>query len=160
MTCLPRPVSTKTVPSQRSVGCSKPTMIPSNSPHPTLPHPTPPTPSSIPIFSTCQMNQQLQGWADEFGGDFELTIAGTRVVFVTEAEEIRRLLLLRPSKLRRGWTPVRNVPFFFFRLRNNYRIIFFYTNSVLYCSKYTEVYNTGQTNIQHYFSKLVALQKH
>lgn len=52
------------------------------------------------------MNQQLEGWADEFGGDFELTIAGNRVVFVTRAEDIRHILLLRPAVFRRGWMPV------------------------------------------------------
>jgi len=57
---------------------------------------------------SCQLHQQLEGWADEFGGDFELTITGKRIVFVTGAEDIRRILLSRPTKFRRGWTTVRD----------------------------------------------------
>ena len=53
-----------------------------------------------------QMMQQVEGWADEFGGDYEVTLVGKRVIFVTEAEDMRRILLLRPSKFKRGWRPV------------------------------------------------------
>lgn len=53
-----------------------------------------------------QLNQQMEGWADEFGGDYEQTIMGKRVVFVTGVEDIRRILLLRPAKFKRGWTAV------------------------------------------------------
>lgn len=56
-------------------------------------------------LETEKLNQQVQGWADGFGGDFELTITGKRVVFVTGAEDIRRILLLRPTMFRRGWMP-------------------------------------------------------
>ncbi|CAN0178058.1 unnamed protein product, partial [Ectocarpus fasciculatus] len=52
-----------------------------------------------------KMMQQVEGWADEFGGDYEVTLIGKRVIFVTEAEDIRRILLLRPSKFKRGWRP-------------------------------------------------------
>lgn len=61
---------------------------------------------SICSFLFGQINQQLEAWADEFGGDFELTIAGSTVVFVTGAEDMRRILLLRPTVYKRGWTPV------------------------------------------------------
>ncbi|CAN0228567.1 unnamed protein product [Pylaiella littoralis] len=76
-----------------------------------LPSPVPVLPRWLPFVGghTLQMksdklNQQLEGWADEFGGDFEVTIAGNRIVFVTGAEDVRRILLLRPSKFKRGWT--------------------------------------------------------
>ncbi|CAN0394924.1 unnamed protein product, partial [Ectocarpus sp. 12 AP-2014] len=52
-----------------------------------------------------KMMQQVEGWADEFGGDYEITLIGKRVIFVTDAEDIRRILLLRPSKFKRGWRP-------------------------------------------------------
>ncbi len=57
-----------------------------------------------------QLNQQLEAWAEELGGDFELSIAGSTVVFVTGAEDMHRILLLRPSVFKRGWTPVRTFP--------------------------------------------------
>lgn len=53
-----------------------------------------------------QLMQQVEGWADEFGGDYEVTLIGKRVIFVTDPEDIRRILLLRPSKFKRGWRPV------------------------------------------------------
>ncbi len=48
----------------------------------------------------------MEGWADEIGGDFELTIAGSTVAFVTNPEDMRRMLLQRPSVFRRGWAAV------------------------------------------------------
>lgn len=58
--------------------------------------------------SSRQLNQQLEGWADEFGGDFELAIFGKRVVFVTGPEDARRMNHQRPTKFLRGWFEVRN----------------------------------------------------
>ncbi|CAM9435860.1 unnamed protein product [Hapterophycus canaliculatus] len=78
----------------------------------TLPSPVPLLPRWIPFIGghTLQMeveklNQQLEGWADEFGGDFELFFSGKRVIFVTGAEDTRRILLQRPTKFARGWFP-------------------------------------------------------
>ncbi|CAM9835267.1 unnamed protein product [Ectocarpus fasciculatus] len=77
-----------------------------------LPSPVAVLPRWIPFVGghTLQMEseklmQQVEGWADEFGGDYEVTLIGKRVIFVTGAEDIRRILLLRPSKFRRGYTP-------------------------------------------------------
>eukprot|EP00752_Nemacystus_decipiens_P003174 g2937.t1 len=77
-----------------------------------LPSPAAVLPRWIPFLGghTLQMETdklalQVEGWADDFGGDFELTIAGSTVVFATEPEDIRRILLLRPSVFKRGWTP-------------------------------------------------------
>eukprot|EP00903_Cladosiphon_okamuranus_P020514 g18832.t1 len=77
-----------------------------------LPSPAAVLPRWIPLLGghTLQMesekiNQQLEAWAEELGGDFELTIAGSTVVFVTGAEDIHRILLLRPTVFKRGWTP-------------------------------------------------------
>eukprot|EP00752_Nemacystus_decipiens_P003173 g2936.t1 len=77
-----------------------------------LPSPAAVLPRWIPLLGghTLQMesekiNQQLEAWADELGGDFELTIAGSTVVFVTGAEDMHRILLLRPTLFKRGWTP-------------------------------------------------------
>lgn len=57
-------------------------------------------------FRSCQLHHQLEEWADEFGGDFELTVTGVRLTYVTGAEDIRRILLSRPTTFRRGWAPV------------------------------------------------------
>ncbi|CAM9729929.1 unnamed protein product [Ectocarpus sp. 4 AP-2014] len=77
-----------------------------------LPSPVAVLPRWIPFVGghTLQMEsekmvQQVEGWADEFGGDYEITLIGKRVIFVTDAEDIRRILLLRPSKFKRGWRP-------------------------------------------------------
>lgn len=64
--------------------------------------------SSQAVSFSCQLHEQIEGWADDFGGDFELTVTGQRVIFVTGAEDIRRILLSRPTKFKRGWTPVRH----------------------------------------------------
>ncbi|CAM9573088.1 unnamed protein product, partial [Scytosiphon promiscuus] len=52
-----------------------------------------------------QLNEQLEGWADEFGGDFELAVFGKRVIFVTKTEDARRIYVSRPTKFVRGWFP-------------------------------------------------------
>ncbi|CBJ30458.1 cytochrome P450 [Ectocarpus siliculosus] len=61
-----------------------------------------------------KMMQQVEGWADDLGGDYEITLIGKRVIFVTDPEDIRRILLLRPSKFKRGWRPVGVYPSLFF----------------------------------------------
>jgi len=63
---------------------------------------------SKPVPFSRQLQEQIEGWADDFGGDFELKVTGQRVIFVTGAEDIRRILLSRPTKFKRGWTPVRH----------------------------------------------------
>ncbi|CBN79213.1 cytochrome P450 [Ectocarpus siliculosus] len=45
---------------------------------------------------------QLEGWAKEFGGDYELYLAGNKVTVVSGLSDIRRILTLRPSKFKRG----------------------------------------------------------
>ncbi|CAM9461272.1 unnamed protein product [Ectocarpus fasciculatus] len=77
-----------------------------------LPSPVAVLPRWIPFVGghTLQMEsekmiQQVEGWADEFGGDYEITLIGKKMIVVTGAEDIRRMLLLRPSKFRRGWRP-------------------------------------------------------
>ena len=66
-------------------------------------------------YSVCrQMVQQLEGWADEFGGDYELSLFGKRMVVLTRPAECRRVLSLRPAKFGRGLTPVNPSSFFFF----------------------------------------------
>lgn len=57
------------------------------------------------------MVQQFEGWADEFGGDYELTLFGKKMVVLTSPADCRRIMTLRPSKFGRGLTPV-NPPFF------------------------------------------------
>lgn len=52
------------------------------------------------------MVQQFEAWADEFGGDYELHVFGTRTIVVTSVADMRRILALRPSKFKRGLTPV------------------------------------------------------
>lgn len=56
---------------------------------------------SIPLCQP-QATQQLEGWAREFGGNYELYLFGRRAVVVTEVGDIRRILTLRPSKFKRG----------------------------------------------------------
>ena len=53
-----------------------------------------------------QLVQQLEGWADELGGNFELTLFGRRAVVATTVADVRRVLSLRPQVFRRGLTPV------------------------------------------------------
>lgn len=53
------------------------------------------------------MIQQFEGWADEFGGDYELHIFGKKTRVITNVAEMRRILSLRPSKFKRGLTAVR-----------------------------------------------------
>eukprot|EP00752_Nemacystus_decipiens_P014601 g13003.t1 len=48
---------------------------------------------------------QLEGWAEEFGGDYELHLLGRRIIVVTGLADIRRMLTLRPSKFKRGLLP-------------------------------------------------------
>lgn len=54
-----------------------------------------------------QFVQQLEAWADEYKGDYELKIMGRRVIVVVDPIEIRRILVNRPSKIRRGIFTVR-----------------------------------------------------
>lgn len=49
-----------------------------------------------------QSVSQLEGWAKEFGGDYELYFAGNKVTVVTGLSDIRRILTLRPSRFKRG----------------------------------------------------------
>eukprot|EP00903_Cladosiphon_okamuranus_P007588 g7361.t1 len=56
-------------------------------------------------METEKLDQQVQAWADEFGRNFEVTIAGSTIVFVTNAEDIHRIFLQRPTNFRRGWRP-------------------------------------------------------
>ena len=53
-----------------------------------------------------QFTAQVESWAEEFEGDYELQIFGERVIVLTSVEDIRRVLALRPSKFVRGLTPV------------------------------------------------------
>ena len=43
----------------------------------------------------------MEAWSREFGGDYELQIFGHRVVVLTGLADIRRMLIVRPSKMRR-----------------------------------------------------------
>ena len=52
------------------------------------------------------MTKQVEDWAQEFGGDYEINIFGRSVVVLTSAPEIRQVLHLRPSKFRRGFASV------------------------------------------------------
>ncbi|CAN0057062.1 unnamed protein product [Scytosiphon promiscuus] len=78
----------------------------------TLPSPVPLLPRWIPMIGghslqmeTDKFNDQVEGWAEEFGGDYELFLLGTRVVIVTGTDDARRIHHLRPSKFSRGWFP-------------------------------------------------------
>eukprot|EP00904_Undaria_pinnatifida_P007026 jgi/Undpi1/3453/HiC_scaffold_16.g06825.m1 len=55
-----------------------------------------------------------EAWAKEFGGDYELQIFGRRVVVVTGLADIRRILAIRPSKMRRGLASAGMAPSMFF----------------------------------------------
>ena len=59
-------------------------------------------------MSPHQMPQQLEGWAGEFGGDYELDIFGVRMVVVTGLADIRSMLTLRPSAFKRDVSSVRD----------------------------------------------------
>eukprot|EP00752_Nemacystus_decipiens_P014607 g13007.t1 len=48
---------------------------------------------------------QLEGWAKEFGGDYEIQLVGKRVIVVTGLADIRRILIQRPTKFKRGLGP-------------------------------------------------------
>lgn len=52
-----------------------------------------------------QLTAQLEDWADEYDGDYELHILGRRTIVVTDASELRHILALRPTKFKRGLTP-------------------------------------------------------
>lgn len=47
----------------------------------------------------------MEGWADEFGGDYELSLFGKKMVVFTTPADCRRIMTLRPSKFGRGLTP-------------------------------------------------------
>ncbi|CAM9310328.1 unnamed protein product [Ascophyllum nodosum] len=49
-----------------------------------------------------KLTAQVENWAKELGGDYELNIFGRRMVVLTSVADIRRVLTLRPSKFRRG----------------------------------------------------------
>ncbi|CAN0206214.1 unnamed protein product, partial [Hapterophycus canaliculatus] len=53
-------------------------------------------------LSPAQSVAQIERWAEEFGGDYELNLVGTRVICVTGLADIRRIMTLRPAKFRRG----------------------------------------------------------
>lgn len=67
---------------------------------------TPPTPSHL-QQKWPQLAQQMERWADKYGGDYELRLFGRRCIVVTSIPEIRRILSLRPSRFKRGLTDVR-----------------------------------------------------
>lgn len=50
----------------------------------------------------------FEGWAEEFGGDYELHLVGIRAIVVTGLADIRRILALRPTKFKRGLRAVRS----------------------------------------------------
>lgn len=52
------------------------------------------------------MVSQMEAWADESGGTYELTIFGKRTVVATEVSDVRRVLNLRPSVFKRGLSAV------------------------------------------------------
>lgn len=58
-------------------------------------------------YPLAQFTEQLEGWAKEFGGDYELHMFGRRVILVSALADVRRMLNLRPSKFHRGMTAVR-----------------------------------------------------
>lgn len=58
------------------------------------------------IVFTPQWAKQMEGWADKYPGDYEISMMGVRVIVVKDAAEIRRILSLRPSSFRRGLSPV------------------------------------------------------
>ena len=60
------------------------------------------------VMSPHQITQQLEGWASEFGGDYELDIFGVRMVVVTGLADIRSMLMLRPSTFKRDVSSVRD----------------------------------------------------
>lgn len=53
-----------------------------------------------------QLLQQLEGWADEYKGDYELRILGRRVIVIADPVKMRRIMAQRPSLFRRGLSPV------------------------------------------------------
>lgn len=53
-----------------------------------------------------QFIQQLEGWADKYKGNYELRVLGGPVIIVSEPSDMERMVLLRPSRFRRGLTPV------------------------------------------------------
>lgn len=60
-----------------------------------------------------QMVGQMEAWADELGGNYELTMFGKRTVVATEVADVRRVLNLRPSLFKRGLSAVRLYQFRF-----------------------------------------------
>lgn len=53
-----------------------------------------------------QLAQQLEGWADKYKESYELKILGKRVIVVFNPDDVKNIFLMRPSKFRRGLTPV------------------------------------------------------
>ena len=48
----------------------------------------------------------MEAWSREFGGDYELQMFGERVVVLTGLADIRRMLTVRPSKMKRNLVSV------------------------------------------------------
>lgn len=53
-----------------------------------------------------QVGAQMEAWSKECGGDYEVQIFGKRVIVLTGLADIRRMLTIRPSKMRRGLASV------------------------------------------------------
>ena len=53
-----------------------------------------------------QMVDQMEAWADELGGNYELTMFGKRTVVATNVGDVRRILHLRPALFKRGLSAV------------------------------------------------------
>lgn len=49
-----------------------------------------------------QIPQQLEGWADKFGGQYELFLFGTRRIMVVDPDESRLISSRRPAGFGRG----------------------------------------------------------
>ncbi|CAM9310255.1 unnamed protein product [Ascophyllum nodosum] len=54
------------------------------------------------LINPPKLTTQVENWAEELGGDYELNIFGWSVVVLTSVADIRRVLTLRPSKFKRG----------------------------------------------------------
>lgn len=54
----------------------------------------------------CQGIAQLERWAEKFEGDYEVHLAGTRIIIATGLSDIRRILNLSSSKFKMGYRSV------------------------------------------------------
>ncbi|CAN0309951.1 unnamed protein product, partial [Ascophyllum nodosum] len=57
------------------------------------------------LINISKMTAQVESWAEELEGDYELQIFGERMIVLTSVKDIRRVLALRPSKFVRNLTP-------------------------------------------------------